>query len=82
MNNSLAVEALLMRNQNMCCFGTVPKVNEWIAVAIPGEGTRPVMDEPVTILGRLHVGNIRENGYLVGIYRLEAEKIYWPGENP
>jgi hypothetical protein len=80
MNNGRAIEILLMRNQNMCCFGTVPKVNEWIAVAIPGEGTRPVMDQPVTILGTLHVGDLRENGYLVGIYRMEAEKIYWPDE--
>jgi hypothetical protein len=38
------------------------------------------MDQPVTIVGTLHVGDIRENGYLVGIYRMEAEKIYWPDE--
>jgi len=80
MNNGHAIEILLMRNQNMCCFGTVPKVNEWVAVTISGEGTRPVMDQPVTIVGTLHVGDIRENGYLVGIYRMEAEKIYWPDE--
>lgn len=29
MNDGLAVEFLLMRNQSMCCYGVAPKVNEW-----------------------------------------------------
>jgi hypothetical protein len=78
MNNGLAVEFLLMRSQNMCCFGTVPKVNEWIMVSIPGEGTKPTMDQPITVLGKIHVGDIRENGYLVGMYRMDAAKVIWP----
>jgi hypothetical protein len=78
MNNGLAIEFLLMRNQNLCCFGAVPKINEWILVQAPGEGVKPVMDQPITVMGRLRVGEIREGGYLVGIYRMEAEKILEP----
>jgi hypothetical protein len=78
MNNGLAIELLLMRNQNLCCFGAVPKINEWILVQAPGEGVKPVMDRPITVMGRLRVGEIREGGYLVGIYRMEAEKILEP----
>ena len=71
-------EFLLMRDQSMCCFGTVPKINDWVSVKTTGKGVKPVMDEPVTIFGRLHVGEIRENGYLVGIYRMDGEKLAGP----
>jgi hypothetical protein len=78
MNNGLAIEFLLLRNQNLCCFGGVPKVNEWVLAQARGEGVKPIMDQPITVLGRLRVGEIREGGYLVGIYRMEVEKILGP----
>ena len=71
-------EFLLMRDQSMCCFGTVPKINEWVSVKTIGKGVKPIMDEPVTIFGKLHVGEMRENGYLVGIYRMDGEKLAGP----
>ena len=75
MDEGLAVEFLLMRDQNLCCFGAVPKINEWINVRTE-KGVKPVMDQPITVIGRLRVGEIRKNGYLTGIYSLEAEKTY------
>ena len=78
MNNGLAFEFLLLRNQNMCCYGSVPRINEWITVQAQGEGVKPIMDQPITVMGRLHVGEIREQGYLVGLYRLDAEKLIGP----
>jgi len=81
MNNGLAFEFLLLRNQNLCCFGSIPKINEWITVQDKGEGVKPIMDQPLTVLGRLHVGEIREQGYLVGLYRLDAERIILPQSN-
>jgi hypothetical protein len=77
-NNGLTYEFLLMRNQNMCCFGSVPKVNEWISIQTRDEGVKPIMDQPITVMGKLHVGEIRENGYLVGIYRIEADRVVMP----
>lgn len=78
MNNGLAVEFLLMRNQSMCCYGVPPKINEWITVNITGPGVKPVMDQPITVAGTLRVGPIEENGSLAGIYHLDARKVVAP----
>lgn len=75
MNDSLAVEFLLMRNQSMCCYGVAPKVNEWITVKLSGKGVEPIMDRPIAVAGVLHVGPIVENGCLAGIYSLDGEKV-------
>ena len=74
----LVTELLLMRDQSMCCFGTVPKINEWIAVKMTTSGIKPVMDQAVTLYGTLKVGAMRENGYLVGIYQMDADTIEVP----
>lgn len=74
----LVTELLIMRDQSMCCYGAVPKINEWVAVKMTGKGVKPVMDQAVTMYGTLKVGAIRENGYLVGIYQLDGEKMKDP----
>jgi hypothetical protein len=77
MNEGLAVEFLLMRNQSMCCYGVPPKINEWITVQT-AKGVKPVMDQPILVAGTLHVGEILDNGSLAGIYRMDADKIIGP----
>ena len=74
----LVTELLLMRDQSMCCFGTVPKINEWIAVKMGPAGIKPVMDQAVTLYGTLKVGAMRENGYLVGIYQMDGLQVDGP----
>ena len=74
----LITELLVMRDQSMCCYGTVPKINEWVSVKMTGKGVKPIMDQAVTLYGKLHVGEIRENGYLVGIYQMDGEKLAGP----
>lgn len=71
-------EMLLLKDQSMCCFGTVPKITEWVTVKMVAQGVKPIMDQTVTLFGKLHVGEIRENGYLVGIYQLDGEKMAGP----
>jgi hypothetical protein len=72
-------ELLILRDQSMCCYGAVPKINEWVSVRMPkGKGVKPVMDVPVTIFGRLKVGEVLENGYLVGIYEMDGERLDGP----
>ncbi len=68
----LVTEMLIMRDQSMCCYGKVPKINEWVSVKMTRGGVKPVMDLPVTLKGTLEVGETRENGYLTGIYRMEG----------
>jgi hypothetical protein len=74
----LVTELLIMRDQSMCCYGVQPKINEWVSVKMGKTGVKPVMDQPVTLFGKLQVGEMRENGYLVGIYAMDGEKMETP----
>ena len=79
--NGLATEFILLRNRMMCCYGRMPKVNEWIHVRIGGNGVRCIRDIPVTISGKLHVEEYRENRTMLGIYRLDGETLAAPGDS-
>ena len=72
--SGIVTELLLMRDQSMCCYGSVPLINEWVSVKM-GAGVKPVMDAPVTIYGKLQVGEVRENGYLVGLYQMDGQRM-------
>jgi hypothetical protein len=74
----LVTELLILRDQSACCYGAVPKINEWVSVRMVDEGVKPVMDEPITMYGKLKVGEVRENGYLVGIYEMDGHKMIGP----
>lgn len=78
MDEGLAIEFLLVKDQNLCCYGVLPKINEWINVTVSGKGVKPVLDQPLTVCGTLEVGDWRENGFLVSLYRLKAEKVFGP----
>jgi hypothetical protein len=71
----LVTELLIMKDQSMCCYGTVPKIHEWVSVKMTEKGVKPLMDQPITLLGTLHVGEMRENGYLTGIYRMDGDRM-------
>jgi hypothetical protein len=74
----LVTELLVMRDQSMCCYGTVPRINEWVSVKMVGAGVKPIMDQAVTFVGKFKVGEMYENGYLVGIYALDGEQMTGP----
>ena len=74
----MVTEMLILRDQSACCFGATPKINEWVSVKMVGGGVKPVMDQAVTLYGTLRVGAMRENGYIVGIYQLDGEKMQGP----
>jgi hypothetical protein len=72
-------ELLILRDQSMCCYGAVPRINEWVSVRMPeGKGVKPVLDVPITFFGTLRVGEVLENGYLVGIYEMDGERLGGP----
>ena len=85
-------EFLILRDQNACCNGMVPKINEWIHTKMPkGKGVKPMMDVMITFYGKLKVGEVFENGYLIGLYEMDGEKLsdpltapspLKPGESP
>jgi hypothetical protein len=72
LENGKATEFLLMANQMACCFGTVPDKNDWVIVRMP-RGTEVNQDVPISFYGKLRVGAVFENGYLTGIYQMDAE---------
>ncbi len=41
-----------------------------------GKGVKPLMDRPLTIYGRLHMGEYNENQRMLGLYRLDGEGIF------
>jgi hypothetical protein len=75
MDEGRATEFLLMRDQTLCCYGTVPTVNQWVHVRVqaPTRGVEPSMDIPITVTGTLRVGDQWEKGYFTGIYLLHAD---------
>ncbi|MBX3744118.1 MAG: DUF3299 domain-containing protein [Verrucomicrobiae bacterium] len=74
----LVTELLIMRDQSMCCYGTVPRINEWVSVKMVGQGVKPIMDQAVVLHGTLKVGEMYENGYLVGIYEMAGDRMTGP----
>ncbi|MFI5335416.1 MAG: DUF3299 domain-containing protein [Opitutales bacterium] len=75
MDGGLVKEFLLVKDPMLCCYGVMPKLNEWVVVKMTGTGVKPLMDVPITFEGRLKVGEMFENGYLTGIYLLEGERM-------
>ncbi|HTI71772.1 MAG TPA: DUF3299 domain-containing protein [Candidatus Limnocylindria bacterium] len=73
----LVTELLLMRDQSMCCYATVPKINEWVSVKMTG-GVKAIMDQPITLHGTIKIGAVRENGYIVCIYQMDGDKMDGP----
>jgi hypothetical protein len=74
LDNGKATEFLIMANQMACCFGTVPNMNDWVVVHMP-QGVEVVQDVPISFYGKLKVGAMYENGYMTGIYEMQADKM-------
>ncbi len=76
LRQGLVTEFLLFRDQAACCFGERAKMNHYIRVKLKGEGFPPPT-APTTYItfGKLKVGEILVQGYLTGIYEMEATKV-------
>jgi hypothetical protein len=76
LEDGLVTEFLLMRTQARCCFGLPIQVNELLTVHMAKTGVKSLMDQPVTVYGRLHVSESRDNtGALTSIYSLDGDKM-------
>lgn len=74
LEEGLARQFVLVRNLASCCYGVAPNLNEYVLVTM-GKGVRPVMDAPITVFGTLKIGETYEDGFLVGIYQLDGDKL-------
>lgn len=68
----VVTEFLLMRDQGTCCFGARAQINHFMRVSFPA-GIKPVDPVAWTVHGTLRVGEVYVQGYLTGIYNLNAE---------
>jgi len=71
-------EFLVVRDQPTCCYSGMTTITEFVSVKVPGLGVESVLDQPITVQGKLHVGAMLESGYVMGVYRMEGEKLVDP----
>jgi hypothetical protein len=65
----------LVKNIMMCCFGLAPQLNEMVLCDMtPGQKSEFFVNIPIDVSGILHVGEIRDHSYLIGLYRMDVEK--------
>lgn len=73
------LEFVLVVNQLACCYGVVPKMNEWLHVTMADDKKAPyAVDLPITVRGKLDVGELWENGIVMSLYRIECEEVIAP----
>jgi hypothetical protein len=70
-----ALECVIVRNTMVCCYGQTPASNEWVLVKVREPGAVVLENVPLYFYGRLHVGEIYENGAFAGLYRLECDRV-------
>jgi hypothetical protein len=68
----LVTEFLLLRDQGTCCFGAQAQINHFLRVKFP-TGIQHGDPVPWKVSGTIRVGEIYIQGYLTGIYQMEAE---------
>jgi hypothetical protein len=71
-------EFLIVRDQPTCCYSGMTTITEFVSVKVPGAGVESILDQPVTVLGKLHVAAMLEGGYVLGVYRMDGEKLADP----
>jgi hypothetical protein len=76
MKGDKVAEFVLVKSRLSCCFGVIPKANEWVLVRPPaGAEADYIKDMPLKVSGILRVAPIREAGQCVGLYRLQPEQV-------
>lgn len=68
------VEFLLLRDQGTCCFGPQAQINHFMRVRFPA-GVEVDQGRVHRVRGTLQVGETYVQGYLTGIYNLEADSV-------
>lgn len=71
------ISFMLVRDLQACCFGGIPRPDEWIMVEMEaGKTTELFTYVPVTVYGEFTPGRVEdEYGYASAIYNLVASKV-------
>jgi hypothetical protein len=77
-----ATSFILARSQATCCYGIVPKMNEWMFVQMEkGKTADAVMDIPLTVFGTLSVGEQKKANTGWSLYRMQSDRVSVPKVN-
>jgi hypothetical protein len=77
-----ATSFILARSQASCCYGIIPKMNEWMFVQMAkGKTAEAIMDVPVTVFGVLDVGEKKEKDQGWSLYRMVSDKVDVPKQS-
>ena len=60
--NGRSKKFVMMKDVNTCCYGAVPNMNDYVVVAMKGEGIAAVQDVPVLLVGVLKIEEKYESG--------------------
>ena len=64
---------MLLNNQMGCCFGVMPRVNEFVYVEMPeGKSTKFMTDIPLRVTGKLKIG---EGNLVGGLYTMKGKNV-------
>jgi hypothetical protein len=58
-----------------CCFGQAPEANHVIVVTMKEGKTTDFFPDAIRVIGRFSVSETREEGFLVSIYQVEADRV-------
>jgi hypothetical protein len=79
LENGQVTDFFLLRTQARCCYGLPIQMNELLTVHMAKHGVNSIMDQPVTIYGRLHISESHDDtGALTSIYSLDGDKMDGP----
>jgi hypothetical protein len=79
LDNGLVTDFFLLRTQARCCYGLPIQMNELLTVHMAKHGVKSIMDQPITIYGRLHIAESHDDsGALTSIYSLDGDKMDGP----
>ncbi|GEM_PF-7057379 len=74
-DEGMVEEFVLNGNYDRCFYGAPSEINQWIHVKMNGgKGIRP-SHSPIVVSGTLEVGELIEDGEVISIYRLTADKM-------
>jgi len=68
------VNAFMLINDACGCNGT-PMMNEIVFCMLPEGETEDVHEGVVTVTGKLYVGEEKEDGVVIMIYQMDADKV-------
>lgn len=73
-------EFMITRSQPSCCYSGATEITEFVTVKAPGKGFETMMDDAISIEGKLHVGAVTDSGFIVGLYTMDADKLVPSGK--